>query len=97
MPRDPRHAKDYAKKDFGKYLKHCRDLNEINQADMAERLGITQQSVSAMERGSCKISIDRVYEINQIMPLDMIQILKATGYKMPAIRDYFRDFFKDHI
>jgi len=95
MPRLPIYAKKYAMSDFGKYLKFCRDLNGVNQADLAEKLGVTQQTVSQIEREPGKITLDRMYEINKAMPLDIIQLLKVHGFTVPQIRDYFRDYFKD--
>lgn len=95
MPRLPIYSKKYAMSDFGKYLKFCRGVNDVNQADLAEKLGVTQQTISQIEREPGKITLDRMYEINKAMPLDIIQLLKAHGFTIPQIRDYFRDYFKD--
>lgn len=93
MGKIPAHAKQYAMTDFGKHLRSCRDMN---QAELAEKLGITQQAVSYMEKNPGAIPLERIYDVNQVVQLDMIQILKAAGYKLPAIRDYFRPYFADH-
>lgn len=92
MPRLAINAKDYAMRDFGKHLKGRRNT----QAELAEKLGITQQTVSSMEKNPGGITLERLYEVNQVVQLDMIQILKAAGYNLPDIRDYFRPYFADH-
>lgn len=93
MPRVAINAKQYAMSDFGKHLKSCRDMK---QAELAGKLGVTQQSVSNMEKNPGGITLERLYDVNQVVRLDMIQILKAAGYKLPEIRDYFRPYFADH-
>ena len=45
MPRLPIYAKKYAMSDFGKYLKFCRDLNGVKQAELAEKLGVPYMAV----------------------------------------------------
>ena len=95
MPRVKAYEKKYAISDFGKYLKFCRDVNDVNQAELAEKLGVTQQTISQIERKPGNITLDRMYEINKAMPLDIIQLLKAHGFTIPQIRDYFREYFKD--
>lgn len=95
MGKIPAHAKQYAMTALGKSLESSRSGKEMNQKDLAEMIGLTQQTVSHMESNPGGITMSRMYDINKALGLDMIQMLKALGFTLPAIRDYFRDYFKD--
>ena len=96
MPRVAINAKKYAMNDFGKYLAYCRSLRGMTQSAMAEKMGTVQQKISGIENKPGRITMEELYEINKTLDLDMIQLLKAAGFSLPAIRDYFREYFKDH-
>lgn len=96
MGKIPAHAKQYAMTALGKFLESSRSGKDMNQKDLGDVLGITQQQVSYMEGKPESITIARMYDINMALSLDMIQLLKAFGFTLPAIRDYFREYFKDH-
>ena len=49
-----------------------------------------------MEGKPESITMARMYDINMVLGLDMIQLLKVFGFTLPGIRDYFRPYFKDH-
>ena len=45
---------------FGDRIKKYRDLNEMTQADLAKKLGVTRQAVSSWERGRTEPSMNDV-------------------------------------
>ena len=96
MGKIPAHAKQYAMTALGKFLESSRSGRDMNQKDLGEAIGLTQQQVSYMEGKPESITMARMYDINMVLGLDMIQLLKVFGFTLPGILDYFRPYFKDH-
>lgn len=96
MPR----LKVYAKKNTMTDLGHCitdrRRRLGLSQAELAKKMGVTQSQISRMENNPELITQADMYELNKALNLDIFSILKAFGFSVPAIRDYFREYFKDH-
>lgn len=44
----------------------------MTQSDMARRLGVTQQSFSALERNAEKVSVDRLLEILSLLGVELV-------------------------
>jgi HTH-type transcriptional regulator/antitoxin HipB len=44
----------------------------LTQADTALRLGVTQQSLSALERNAAKVSADRLLELLGILGVELV-------------------------
>ena len=57
-----------------KTLKYLRKARGLRQKDRCEKLFISQQSLSLMERGRIKVSVET-----------MDEILRAMGYKLAVI------------
>lgn len=53
-------------------LKAFRKQSGLTQADTAMRLGITQQSLSSLERNATKVSADRLLEILHILGVELV-------------------------
>jgi len=58
----------------GKTLKYLRKGRGLRQKDICEKLFISQQNLSLMERGRVKISVEM-----------MDEILHAMGYKLAVV------------
>lgn len=55
-------------------LKNLREILELTQAELAEELGISRQSLISLEKEKCKPSIDLAREISDFfeMPIELI-------------------------
>ena len=55
-------------------LKNLRQLLDITQAELADDLGISRQSLISLEKGKCRPSIDLAQEIADFfeMPIELI-------------------------
>jgi len=53
----------------------------LTQADTAKRLGVTQQTLSALERHSDKISADRLLQVLNMYGVELV--LRHTGENQP--------------
>ena len=63
------------KKNYLENIKTIRTDKGINQSQMAESLGFTQNNYSKIERGIGELSVDRLYEIAEILGVSIFQIL----------------------
>ncbi len=59
-------------------LKAFRKESELTQAQVAASLGVTQQTLSALERNAQKVSADRLLQLLGILGVEMILRRKET-------------------
>ena len=55
------------KKQFGKRLQQCRVASKLTQEELAERVGLTIESISNMERGIHGPSFDNLEKISNAL------------------------------
>jgi HTH-type transcriptional regulator/antitoxin HipB len=53
-------------------LKGFRKQAGLTQRQLAERLGITQQTLSALERNADRVSVDRLLQLLAILGVEMV-------------------------
>ena len=53
-------------------LQGYRKESGMTQTDVAHRLGITQQTLSALERNAAKVSADRLLELLNILGVEVV-------------------------
>lgn len=58
-------------------LKGFRKQAGLTQSDVALRLGVTQQTLSALERNAAKVSADRLLHLLNILGIELI--LREVG------------------
>lgn len=63
-------------------LKAFRKTAKLTQADVAMRLGVTQQTVSAMERNAESVSAERLMKLMGILGVDLV--LRARPAASPS-------------
>lgn len=70
-------------------LKAFRKQAGLTQGQLATRLGITQQTLSALERNANKVSADRLLQLLGILGVEMVLQSRghATDPKPPASGD----------
>jgi HTH-type transcriptional regulator/antitoxin HipB len=59
-------------------LKAFRKQARLTQGQLATRLGITQQSLSALERNAHKVSADRLLQLLGILGVEMVLQSRAA-------------------
>jgi HTH-type transcriptional regulator/antitoxin HipB len=67
---------------FSPLLQGFRRQAGLTQAEMAKRLGVTQQTLSAFERGAENASVGRVLEYLSILGVDLV--LRQSQNERPA-------------
>ncbi len=67
-------------------LKAFRKQAGLTQGQLATRLGITQQTLSALERNANKVSADRLLQLLGILGVDLVLQSRGPGTdtKIPA-------------
>ncbi len=53
-------------------LKGFRKARKLTQADVAKKLGITQQSYAQLEANPASASIERLFKVLQILEVDLV-------------------------
>ncbi|NHC60004.1 helix-turn-helix domain-containing protein [Paenalcaligenes suwonensis] len=53
-------------------LQAFRKQAQLTQSDVAMRLGVTQQTLSALERNAKKVSADRLLELLSILGVELV-------------------------
>jgi transcriptional regulator with XRE-family HTH domain len=65
---------------FGETLKLRREERGLDQSELAERLGVTQQSISRWEHGQALPRPQRVRQLAEELGLDVGRLHRAAGY-----------------
>lgn len=58
-------------KAIGRRIAFYRKKVPLTQSNLAEKLGITESYISQVERGSAKVSLSRLYDISEILHIDI--------------------------
>lgn len=61
-----RWEKDYSLK-IGKKIKKLREISGLSQSELAEKIGVSYQQIQKYERGKSSISVDRLYQIADVL------------------------------
>lgn len=67
-------------------IKNIRELKNLTQAYMAERLGMTQAGYSKIESGATKVTYSKLLEISEILEVNIEDLLAFDSQK------YFNSF-----
>lgn len=62
----------------GNYLKELRTKNHLSQEKLAEKLGISRQSVSKWEQGYASPDTDNVLKLSKLYGVSVDSILNCT-------------------
>ncbi|UJS25019.1 MULTISPECIES: helix-turn-helix transcriptional regulator [Thiothrix] len=57
---------------FGHMIRAARLERKMPQAELAERLGVSRQTISAIEKGDAKVSIGAVFEAATIVGIPLL-------------------------
>jgi putative transcriptional regulator len=57
------------------------DRGEMTQAELAERIGMTRQTVAAIEAGKYSPSLEAAFRIAEVFGVPLEQVFQWTGAK----------------
>lgn len=60
---------------FGKEIRIQRTIKGYSQEYMANRLGISQNAYSKIERDETKLTLERLYDITEILEISVYKLL----------------------
>lgn len=66
------------------HLKSLRKAAGVSQAQLAQRLGVSQSRVAAIERDPAAISVRQLMEILQLLDADLLMRPRADAVSSPA-------------
>lgn len=86
-------------------VKRLREINDLSQEDMAEKLNVSKNTYGRLERGEVKISLDRLRKIADIFNIDLSDILKQSEQGLTLLitsgdsshNNYYSSNYKDLI
>jgi putative transcriptional regulator len=55
------------------------EAGEMSQAELAEKIGMTRQTVAAIEQGKYSPSLEAAFRIAQVFGLPLEQVFQWTG------------------
>jgi len=68
--------------DVQEKIKNIRELKNLTQEYIAEKLGITQAAYSKIENGTTKISYDKLFQISNILGIEIQELLNFDSQKI---------------
>jgi transcriptional regulator with XRE-family HTH domain len=64
---------------IGSKLKRLREMKNLKQEDIAQKLNISKQAYSKIERDETKLDIDRIVDLSEILETTPEELLKNEG------------------
>ena len=61
---------------LGAKVRYFRNIKNMEQAEFAEKIGISRQYLSRLERGNSRPSIDLLFRIADVLEVDIGAIMK---------------------
>lgn len=77
--------------DIGEHLKKYRKENKLTQNDIAKKLEMSLNFYGDIERGKCRLSIEKIILVYERLGIDPTYLL--TGEEHPSVS--FHDLIKD--
>lgn len=71
--------------DIGKNIKHLRKKNKITQVELAERTGIRQGTISAIETGTNQPTIDTAITIAEALNCSLSELVYGEEEKLDRL------------
>ncbi len=59
-------------------IKMMRQVNQLTQEEMAEKLAMSTNGYSKIERGQTKISLDKLEQIANIFKIDIVELMTSN-------------------
>ena len=62
-------------KEIGKRIAHFRRKNNLTQQKLADKMDLSVSFIGQIERGITQVSLERLYEISEILNVDIVMLL----------------------
>lgn len=82
-----------SKKDLSSYLKRYREKADLTQGELAQKLGVSRQSVIALESGKCIPSVSLALRIGRFFSLPVEFIFREVG--KTELENTYREIFNE--
>lgn len=66
-------------------IRKIRESKDYTQDYLAVKLAISQNAYSKIELGYTKITVERLFQIAQILEVDPIYLINADGSQVPSL------------
>lgn len=62
-------------KEIGKRIAYFRRKNNLTQQNLADKMDLSVSYIGQVERGITQVSLERLYEISEILNVDIVMLL----------------------
>ena len=76
----------YDPKECGKRIKELRNLHQLTQNQLSERLNISLSMMSKLEQGTKSISVDLAIEVSEYFHVSLDYLLLGKGMRTDALQ-----------
>ncbi len=76
----------YDPKECGKRIKELRNLHQLTQDQLSERLNISLSMMSKLEQGTKSISVDLAIEVSEYFHVTLDYLLLGKGMRTEELR-----------
>lgn len=70
---------------FGEMIQVARCERKMSQQSLAERIGVSRQTISAIEQGDAKVSIGAVFEAAQVVGIPLLSESKQGLQQLSTV------------
>lgn len=74
-------------KKIGKKIRQLRKGWGLSQSELAEKIGVSFQQVQKYEKGSTRVSVERLQQISEILGVDITSFFEQ-GKGLPRVSDF---------
>ena len=87
MPRVKTLAPEYAFRDLGKAIR-CGLVNkDLTQAELADRLGVTDTTVGRWIAHPERLNIGQLRKLVEVLGIEIVPVMKAIGYRERSVKE----------
>ena len=74
-------------KKIGKKIRQLRKGWGLSQSELAEKIGVSFQQVQKYEKGSTRVSVERLQQISEVLGVDITSFFEQ-GESLPKVSDF---------
>lgn len=76
---------------IGKFIAECRKKKKLTQTDVANKLGVTDKSVSKWERGICFPDVSALIPLTEILDISLYDLFKGEKMNKKEVEQVLRN------
>ena len=83
----------HKKYEMGDRIRECRKQKNLSQAELAEAIGVSDNTISNMETGSNKVKLENIEKLADLFEVTLDYLVKGVG-QIPADDEFINDYLQ---